>query len=130
LSAPLAVAAANVPAIAAPADGDPNARLAYLEDLNAIRALNQAFAKHLNALPDSFGEHDVIDIASDRQTATALLHCTVQIETESGPSCPLVEMAKQQGGGVLRRREAGVFEHAYVRRDGIWKMQRSSYRAI
>jgi hypothetical protein len=26
--------------------------------------------------------------------------------------------------------ENGVFEHAYVRRDGRWKIQRSSYRPI
>jgi hypothetical protein len=120
LSAPLAVAAASTPATAAPGVGDPSARLAYFEDLNAIRALNQEFAKHLNAgasdtlgelfadardakidpgiqliAPDAFGAHDVIEVAADRQRATALLHCIVHMETEIGPSCPLVEMAKQ-----------------------------------
>lgn len=128
LSAPLAVAAATVPSSAAPAGDDPNARLAYLEDLDAIRTLNHEFATHLNASPDSFGEHEVVDIASDRQTATGQLHCRLQIETEIGPSCPLVEMARQQGGGVVRRTEQGVFELAYVRRDGVWKIERSTYR--
>ena len=47
------------------------------------------------------------------------MHCTVEIETAIGPSCPLVEMAREQGGGVVMRSEAGVFENAYVRRDGI-----------
>lgn len=155
LSAPLAVAAATVPASAAPAEEDPNARLAYLEDLHAIRELNQEFARHVNAgatdavgalfasardaaidpgiraiVTDAFGAHDVIEVAADRQTATALLHCTVRMETEIGPICPLVEMAKQQGGGVVRRTERGIFEHAYVRHEGIWKVQRSAYRAI
>jgi hypothetical protein len=153
LSAPLAVAAASVPAAAAPVERDPNARLTYLEDLNAIRALNQQFARHMNAgaieavgalfadprdaqldaelrgiAPESFGADEVIDIAADRQTATAVLRCAVHLETEIGPSCPLVEMAKQQGGGVVRRTERGVFEQVYVRGDGLWKILRSSYR--
>jgi hypothetical protein len=61
----------------------------------------------------------LVEIAADRQTATGLMHCTVQIETVIGPSCPLVEMARQQGGGVVKRSENGVFESAYVRRDGV-----------
>jgi len=136
LSTPLALAAASVPATAAPAEGDPNARLAYLEDLEAIRTLNQEFARQYanpgirGITPDPFADHDVIDIGPDRLTATALMHCTVHMENEIGPSCTLVEMAKQQGGGVVRRSEVGVFDHAYVRRDGIWKIQRSSYRPM
>jgi hypothetical protein len=49
----------------------------------------------------------------------------VDIETLIGPSCPLVEMARQQGGGVVRRSN---FESVYVKRDGVWKIRRSSYR--
>jgi hypothetical protein len=152
ISAPLAAAAVAMPSSAAP-DGDPSARLAYLEDLDAIRALNQEYARHVNAgtpdaigvlfanpsdarvdpdvhgiAPDGFGEQDVIRIAPDRQTATALLHCAVHLETAIGPSCPLVEMAVQQGGGVVRRTEQRVFENAYVRRDGVWKVERFAYR--
>ena len=152
LSAPLAVAAANTP-VSAVGDADPMAsRLGMLEDANAIRALNQAFARHVNAgadeaiaglfsdaaearidpairsiMADGFGEQDAIDIAPDRQTATGVIHCTVETETAIGPSCPLVEMARQQGGGVIRRSETGVFEQAYVKRDGVWKILRSTY---
>ena len=142
LSVPLAAAAATLPASTV-ANVDPlAARLAMLEDVNAIRALNQVWARHVNTgedqtidptirsvAADGFGEQDVIEIAPDRQTATALMHCTVEIETVIGPSCPLVEMAREQGGGVLRRTEAGVFENAYVRRDGIWKIRRATYRS-
>jgi hypothetical protein len=53
----------------------------------------------------------------------------VQSETAIGPDCPLVEMARQHGGGVVRRTERGVFENAYVRRGGIWKILRSVYRS-
>ena len=130
LSVPLAAAAASVPVRAA-GDGDsPNARLARLEDLEAIRALNLEFARSRALAPADFEERDAIDIAADRGAATALLHCVVDVEDPIGPDCPLVDMARQQGGGVVRRTERGVFENAYVRRDGIWKFQRSAYRVI
>jgi hypothetical protein len=155
LSMPLAGAAASAPVSAAKPSDSLTARLAYLEDMDAIRALNREYARHANAgahealgalfanpseaqidedvrpvAPDDFGEHDVIDIAPDRQSATALLHCTVHVESAIGPSCPLVDMARQQGGGVVRRTERGAFENVYVRREGIWKIQRCAYRAI
>lgn len=145
ISAPLAAAAVVVPARVETA-GDPLAdRLARLEDVNAIRALNQAFARQVSAreaaplgihpsigdvMASEFGERDVIEVAADRQTATSLMYCTVHVETPIGPSCPLVEMAREQGGGVVRRSESGVFHNVYVRRDGTWRIERSTYRTI
>jgi hypothetical protein len=38
-------------------------------------------------------------------------------------------MARQQGGGVVRRSEQGVFEFVYVRREGFWKIEHAAYRA-
>jgi hypothetical protein len=153
--AAVAATATSVPVRAA-TEADPlEMRLAYLEDVNAIRALNQEYARHVNAgarapmaalfadpteapinpdvtgvTPDGFGEHDVIDVAPDRRTATALLHCTVHVQTAIGPDCPLVEMARAQGGGIVRQTEHGVFDNAYVRRDGVWKIARSGYRLL
>jgi SnoaL-like domain len=151
-SAPLAAAAAVAPA-APPETDDPLARLAMLEDVNAIRALNHAYARHIGAaehqqlaalfanpsdaridpdvraiVPYAFGEDDVVEVAADRQTATARLHCTLHAESAIGPSCPLVEMAREQGGGVVRRTERVVIEHDYVRREGVWKIRRSTHR--
>ena len=153
VSVPLAAVAATLPASVV-TDGDTlAARLGMLEDVNAIRALNQAWARHVNVgadeaiaalfaeapnaridpsirsvVADGFGEQDVIEVAPDRQTATGLMHCTVRLETLIGPSCPLVDMAREQGGGVVTRLETGIFESVYARRDGIWKIQRSTYR--
>ena len=143
LSLPLTAVAATVPAAAAD-DGDPlAARLARLEDLEAIRALNQAFTRQVSAgqaealgidpgirivAAHEFGERDVIELLPGQQTATCRLHCAVQIETVIGPSCPLVEMAREQGGGVVTRSEIAVFENACVKRDGVWTIQRSAYR--
>jgi len=140
LSAPLtAVRPATAPA---PAD-----------DVAAIRALGQAYTRHVNAgdyegaaalfaapsmaaidrgiqrvTSDDFGAHDMITVAADGQTAIAVLHCTVEAERAIGPECPLLDMARQQGGGVLRRTERGVFEHTCVKQDGVWKLQRAGYR--
>lgn len=152
LSAPVAAAVAHAP-VGAVEDDDPKARLARLEDLEAIRALNRAYARHVDSgahhelaalfadpadrtvdpdirrvVTGGFGEPDVIEIAADRETASARLPCTVHAERAIAPSCPLVEMAREQGGGVVRRTEQGVFEHLYVRHGGIWKIRRSTYR--
>lgn len=154
LSVPLATAATTVPA-SATVEGDPlKTRLARLEDLEAIRGLNREYARHVNAGardsitalfadpsdvdiepevhgigPDGFGEEDLIEIAPDGQTATALMHRTVEVERVIGPECPLIEMARQQGGGVVRQTERRVVENVYVRVNGSWKIDRSSFRS-
>jgi hypothetical protein len=136
LSAPVAAAAATLPHRVAE---DPlQARLAHLEDLNEIRALNQALFSDPSSAqlepdiraisPVDFGQHDVIEVAVDRQTATARLSVTVHTETAIGPECTLVEMARLQGGGMIARAEPAVLENAYVRTDGVWKILRSTHR--
>ncbi|MBN1237277.1 MAG: hypothetical protein JXB36_02190 [Gammaproteobacteria bacterium] len=151
LSAPLAVAAAGTPG----GDGENpaalEARLRRLEDVEAIRALSRRLARLVDAgartdaarlfvepagaeiddrvrgisLDES--DRDQIEVSADR--ATARLHCTVRLETPIEPRCPLVDMAAQQGGGIVRRTESGVLENVYVKRRGKWKIQRSVYRS-
>jgi len=126
---------------------------AVLEDVNAIRALQQAYARLVNAgahedaaklfadpsaavidpnvrrlSADRFGEHDAIEFAPGGDTATAQLLCTVDTETAIGPSCTLVEMARLQGEGVIKKSERRVLESAYVKQAGIWKISRAAYR--
>jgi SnoaL-like domain len=128
LSAPLAVAAATVPASAAPESPDPLAvRLGLLEDWHAIQAHAGEFAHAQGAVPVEFGLHDDVVFAPDGQTATARVHCIMSVEEPIGPDCPLLDMARQQGGGVVRRTERGVFEIDYVRRDGTWTLEHSAY---
>jgi hypothetical protein len=82
--------------------------------------------------PDSgrgLDEQEVIDLSADRSTATARMACTVQVETPIEPACPLVDMAREQGGGVIKRTESGVFENSYVKENGAWKIERSVYRS-
>ena len=152
LSAPLAVADANVFPSSAGDHTSLEERLTDLEDVNAIRELHQAYARLVNgrahdevvklfAVPsqadvdesisslsaDRFGEEDVIDLATDRQSATGRFHCTVQNETAIWPSCTLVEMAREQGEGFVRRSQRRVIEADYVKQAGVWKIVRAAY---
>jgi hypothetical protein len=154
LSAPLVVATAH-PSESSLEDIEAlKAQLAKLEDVNAIRELQQTYARCVNAraheevarlfadpsnpqvddsirslCADRFGEQDVIEVAAHRGTARARTHWTVEVETPIEPSCPLVEMALQQGDGVLRRTETRVLESTYVKQSGVWKIERSGWHA-
>lgn len=102
------------------------ARLAALEDATALRELQREHARQLSARE----LHDIaIEIAGDRRTATARATCLVVIESPiEAPGCTLVDMARAQGEGVLRRSERRMLEQTFVRRDGVWKMDRAELR--
>ncbi|HEU4617143.1 MAG TPA: nuclear transport factor 2 family protein [Gammaproteobacteria bacterium] len=169
LSAPLAFAASGAKASAVRSEVGPDStvRLALLEDVDAIRRLNQAYARHVisgdhealaalfvdraasqaalfvdlagdfeagselrSVSSEHFGEHDVIDVAPDGKSATARIHCAVELEAPIEPRCPLVDMAREQGGGVVRRSGRGVLENEYAKLDGGWKIRRCLYRSV
>ena len=129
LSAPVAAAASS--SWLPPSGGRRDAlatRLAHLEDVHAIRALNQAYLieRGMSGLsPADFGEHDIIEIAEDRQTATARLHVIVHTETPLDADCTLVEMARAQGEGVVRLSSPSALEITYARRGGTWTILRT-----
>ena len=61
---------------------------------------------------------------------TGRLAAAVVYENAIGPECPAVEMARQQGGGVVTRTEHVIVENAYVRHDGVWRFQHSTLRQV
>lgn len=129
-----------------------------LEDVNAIRALNQEYVRLINArsprtfatlfanpsdiriygdvsgivsiAADGSGDPDVIEIAADRSTATALVHCIVDSEGDNDSCCSRVVIPRHPGSGISRRTERAVFEHAYIHHDGAWKIGHSTYRLV
>ena len=119
LSVPLAGLGAAV-ANAMPMEAGP-------DDSAAIHALMRAHARSVEA-SDDFGANERITIAPDGRTATAALRCTVRMETAIGPDCPLVDMARQQGGGVVTRSEQGALEYEFTKRDGVWTLERAAFR--
>lgn len=156
LSAPLA---AGVPLAASAVMGRDDASVPSdaSDDEQAIRALNQAYARYLVAgersdaaaffaegvhpaggngaagaafairalTVDGAAADDLIDVAVDRRTATARVYWTVHTEADiDDPSCRLVAMARQQGGGVVRASEGVAFAMNYVRQHAGWRICR------
>ena len=128
LAAPLAAVASAAPT----GDEDLAARLATLEDSNAIRALLPA----LLVDPKRLGlDARVRSLAADRDEAIAIapdgsatvrLACTVETATPIESCGTLVEMARLQGDGIVKRSERGVLISTFVKREGTWKFQHAT----
>jgi hypothetical protein len=99
------------------------ARLAALEDANAIRDLQRAYLRSLGSSDDKAA---TIEIAADRRTATASVGCSVLVESPmDAPGCTLVDMARAQGEGMVRSTERRVLEQTFVRCEDGWKIDSS-----
>ena len=125
VAAPLAASAA----FAADRGNDLAARLAALEDQNAIRALLPAlFADPKRMALDSrvrslaADRGDAISVAADG-TASARIACTIETATPIESCGTLVEMARLQGDGLVVRSERRVLVGAFVKRDGVWEFE-------
>ena len=130
LATPLAAAAAV-------ARDDLAARLAALEDANAIRALLWRHVRSINAragvapeahLRSVALDADVtIDIATDG-TATVQVLCTVETATPIAGGGTLVDMARLQGDGVLKRTERRLLHGRLVKQQGVWQLGSAELR--
>jgi hypothetical protein len=155
LAAPVAIAVPYAPAGVVSDEAALKARVALFEDQNAIREAARAFVKYVNGgpgargeiapvapdpaalclpgvrslAPDPHGADDTIEVAADGSTATAWLHYTAETERPIEPVSPLVAMARAQGGGVTRQAERGVLEGAFMKLDGVWKIERAAFRS-
>jgi hypothetical protein len=81
-------------------------------------------------LLDQTQEQDVVDVAQDRKSAKARFHCLMQMGAKIVSDSPMMEMARQQGQGIVQWWEGGVYKNSYVRKGDIWRIQRLDYRAI
>jgi hypothetical protein len=131
------------------------ARLAALEDSDAIRTLQRAYALGVNArdeaavarlfanpravqldasicaLAADFPGEGNIEIATNREAATARVPCTVRVAAPiEAPGCTLVDMARLQGEGVVRRTERRTLTQLFVREAGAWKLERVTYAVL
>lgn len=118
-------------------------KLGLLEDSNAIRALQQQYfalvqQQDTAALATLFADavpqvHEArvldarldeasIEVAPDRQSATAKLHSRVQLGMPMRGDGTLQQMARQQGMTEEQWREAGIYSARYVKRDNAWKI--------
>jgi hypothetical protein len=81
-------------------------------------------------LLDQTQEQDVIDVAPDLKSAEARFHCFMLVGEKVISDSPLMEMARQQGQGILQWWEGGIYENSYVRDGDVWKIRRLDYHAI
>ena len=115
-----------------------------VDDVNAIRALQQRYARLVSAGSSeaiaplftdparaSVEEHvrsvvvdgdDAIAIYTDG-TATARVPCAVTTATPIESCGTLVEMARLQGDGLVVRSERRVLVSAFAKRDGVWRFE-------
>ena len=135
LAAPLAAASA---AATEPPSDELAARLAALEDATAIRSLLQRYAQSVNAgapvAPDTRVRtlHLDSDVAIDvvgHGIATARVACSVETATPIDGRDTLVEMARLQGDGVVKRNERRVLVGSLVKRSGTWQIEQLELRA-
>ena len=133
-----ALLAAPLAAGTAVASDDLAARLAALEDANTIRALLRDWARGGVAgeaaapAANSYGftlDADVSITVAENGTATASVPCVVETATPIDGNETLVEMARLQGDGIVRRVERRVLHGSFVKRDGGWHLASTELRA-
>jgi hypothetical protein len=143
LSAPFAAVGVNASAQASEDTAAIKARLERLEDVNEIFRLLREYAKRLNAgtneegelftghepppVPHACGltldplEENAVEIGH-AGTARVRVQCILETARPI-ESCPLVDMARAQGGGLDRRTERGVLESRCFKEQGTWKIK-------
>lgn len=152
-AAPLAAAAAPAAAMAMNGEADDSrARLARMEDIEAVRTLHRDFVKQVNAgkpdkaaalfddpakaelepgvtrlVPDDWAADpsgdETIALSDDRQSATLTAACAVSTETPIDSDCTLAQMARLQGDGVIRATDRRKLQARFVKRDGEWRIE-------
>ena len=131
------VLATPLPASAAVARDDIAARLAALEDASSIRALLRRHVLSINTRAATAPETHVrsvalddeatVDVATDG-TAAAQVLCTVETATPIPGDGTLVEMARLQGDGLVKRSERRVLFGRFVKKGGVWELESAELR--
>jgi hypothetical protein len=81
---------------------------------------------------DSEQKQETIKVSADRLSASAQFPYSIQVGTPMSPDSQLVQMARLQGGGIMKWCEGGLYIISYAKdiKDGSWKMQRLEYRVL
>ena len=151
LSAPLA---AGMAVAASPAEHELRARVARFEQAEAIRDLQRRFVRYLNA-GDSrlgglfvdarsvaaldgvrslrsagLGDAELLEIAADGQRACVQLAVGVEMQMALEGQGTLVEMARAQGDGFVRRSERKVLTVDYIRLADGWRIRGLKFGSV
>jgi hypothetical protein len=75
-------------------------------------------------------KQEEIEVAPDRKTAKAKFHFSMQVGEPMEGDSSLLQMARLQGGGILKWWEGGTCEASYVKIGESWMIKRLEYRAV
>ena len=117
------------------------ARLAVLEDSNALRRLTGEFVGLVNDGKDAdkllratvaeidaqdFDQHATVNVSADRHHAEIQVPCTVAVDVPiEAPDSVLIDMAQLQGEGSLRRLRTQMLILSCARTASGWTVTRA-----
>jgi hypothetical protein len=78
--------------------------------------------------PNPSRQHDIVEVSTDRRTATGQFPFSLQVGMPMTEDSSLVAMARLQGEGILKWWEGGVHEASYIKVGDSWKIRRLEYR--
>jgi hypothetical protein len=81
-------------------------------------------------VPDPAMQVDAVEVAANRRTASSQFPYSMQVGEPMTGNSSLVEMARLQGGGIVKWWEGGICEASYVKVGESWKIRRLEYRAV
>jgi hypothetical protein len=70
---------------------------------------------------------DIVEVAADRQTATAKFFYSVQVGAPLTGDSSLVEMARLQGEGIVHWWESGIHDISFEKKENEWRIVRLEY---
>lgn len=82
--------------------------------------------------PDEEQQREMLEVSTDGRTARARFTYSIQAGTPMESDSVLVKMARLQGEGIRKWREAGVYEISYMKNieDGGWNIRKLEFNTL
>ena len=78
--------------------------------------------------PDPAQKPEVVEVAEDRKSAKGQFPYCMQVGKPMTGKSSLIDMARLQGEGVIKWREAGIHETSFVKEGNNWKIRRLEHK--
>jgi hypothetical protein len=102
--------------------GKAGARRLYCDWYGRQFAGGHNFPPH-GFLVDHLQMQDIVDVAPDRMSAKARFRCFLQVGTHASNG-------QARAGGMQQFWESGIYENAYVKEGGLWKVKSHNYNLV
>lgn len=86
--------------------------------------------KKINSESGFQAAQETVNVSADRLSAKAQFPYSIQVGSPMASNSSLVELARLQGGGIMKWCEAGVYEISYLKdiKEGNWKIAKLDHR--